>query len=172
MRLLVILLTCMALASCANTPTPHTEISTVNPQALSALSRFKLISPEPILKPSAAPPALYPQLTSLLREQLQQRGYQQAEPAQIHVYYWLEVCEQPIEFEVDQAPPNQLGAYQAIHVLHDETGTLHLRLTDPANNVLWQGTSKTGLSPASYSAKLLKQAVLALTTQIPASTAR
>lgn len=172
MRLLLILLTCVAMASCANTPAPHTEISTVNPQALSALSRFKLIAPDPILKPSATTPALYPQLTSLLREQLQQQGYQQAEPAQFHVYYWLEVREQPIELKVDQAPPNQLGAYQAIHVLHDETGTLRLRLTDPADNVLWQGTAITGLSPASYSAEQLKQAVLALTAQIPVSTAR
>ncbi|WP_339515643.1 hypothetical protein [Pseudomonas sp. RL_15y_Pfl2_60] len=171
MRLLLIILTCAALASCATSTAPQTEVTHANPQALTPLKRFKLIAPEPVLSNPTAFPTSYPQLASILSEQLQQRGYQQAEPAQINVYYWLAVQGQALEFKVDQAPPSQLGAYQAIHRLQDETGTLRVRLTDQAGDVLWQGTSKTGLSPANYSAELIKQATLALTAQIPASAA-
>ena len=171
MRLLLIVLTCAALASCATPHIPQTQVSHASPRALARLQRFKLIAPASILKAPTAFPGAYPQLASLLSEQLQLRGYRQAEPAQINVYYWLAVQERPVEFKVDQAPPSQLGAYLAIHRLQDETGTLRLRLTDQANNLLWEGTSKTGLSPASYSAELLKQATQALTAQIPASAA-
>ncbi|MFI8483347.1 DUF4136 domain-containing protein [Pseudomonas sp. NPDC078700] len=171
MRLFLILLACMALTDCATPPTPQTEVTCTNPQALSSLKRFKLIAPEPALKTQPALPALYPKLASLLGEQLHQQGYQQVEPAQINVYYWLAVQDNPIEFKVDLPPPSQLGAYQAIHRLQDETGTLRVRLTDPANNLLWQGTSKTGLSPATYSIELVERAVSALTAQIPACVA-
>lgn len=171
MRLLLITLLCVALASCANPPEPRTKVSHADLQALSQLKRFKMIAPESMLKNPSALQALYPQLGLLLGEQLRRKGYQQTEPAQINVYYGLAVQGHRFEFKVDQVPPSQLGAYQAIHRLHDETGTLRLRLTGPANKLLWQGSRKTGLSPASYSAELLERAVIALTAQIPASIA-
>ncbi|MDZ4332328.1 MAG: hypothetical protein U1A62_01515, partial [Pseudomonas sp.] len=109
----------------------------------------------------------YAQLEQLLREGLSARGYQANPQAEIQVYYWLAVQDSPLDFKIDAAPPTPLGPYQAIHRLRDETGTLRIRLTTPAQHTLWEGLISTGLSPAKDSAELLERATQALLQQVP-----
>lgn len=168
MRLFSVLLLCLALATCAS---PIPQIRVLQPAApeLAGRGTFTLVSPEQAIEGELPYRERYVQLAPLIRQELERRGYQAANDAQLRVYYWLAVNDTPLEFKVDQAPPSPLGPYQAIHRLHDETGTLRLRLTDPASQVLWEGLAITGLSPSHDSAALLASAVRALIEQLPAA---
>ena len=54
-----------------------------------------------------------------------------------------------------------------MHRLQEEHATLHLRLTDLQDQVLWEGQVDTGLSPAWDSDKQLHKASNALLQQVP-----
>jgi hypothetical protein len=168
MRLFSVLLLCLALVTCAN---PIPQIRVLQPAApdLAGRGTFELVSPEQAVEGELPYRERYAQLAPLIRQGLASRGYQAANHAQLRVYYWLAVNDTPLEFKVDQAPPSPLGPYQAIHRLRDETGTLRLRLTDRAGQVLWEGLAITGLSPSRDSAELLASAVHALIEQLPAA---
>ncbi|AYF88807.1 MULTISPECIES: DUF4136 domain-containing protein [unclassified Pseudomonas] len=168
MRLYFVLLLCLALATCT-TSIPQIRILQPASTELAGRSSFALIPPEQAVNGELPYPERYTQLTPLIRQELEARGYRADSDAQLRVYYWLAVNNQPLEFKVNQAPPSPLGPYQAIHRLRDETGTLRLRLTDPAGNVLWEGLASTGLSPSRDSAELLENAARALVGQIPAA---
>ena len=164
MRLFLVILLCLGLATCAST-IPHARILTPADDALQGRHSFQLVNPQSSL---AAPPPFserYAQLPQLLRHDLAARGYHESLQPQIRVYYWLAVQDSPLTFKVDAS--NSLGPYQAIHRLRDETGTLRLRLTDLNDNLLWEGLVSTGLSPARNSSELLERAVQILTEQIP-----
>jgi hypothetical protein len=166
MRLFIVLLLCLALATCSS-QLPHTQILTPASAELAGKRSFTLIAAEQAVHGEIPLPERYAQLEHWLGEGLSARGYQASPQAQIQVYYWLEVQDSPLDFKVDAAPPNPLGPYQAIHRLRDETGTLRVRLTTPAQQILWEGLVSTGLSPAKDSAELLERATQALLQQIP-----
>jgi hypothetical protein len=168
MRLFLVLLLCLALATCS-TSIPQVRILQPATAGLAGRSSFQLVSPEQAVYGALPYPERYAQLGPLIRLALEERGYRGANDAQMRVYYWLAVSDQPLEFKVNQAPPSPLGPYQAIHRLHDETGTLRLRLTDPAGQILWEGLASTGLSPSWDSADLLESAVRTLVAQVPAA---
>ncbi|WP_271410378.1 hypothetical protein [Pseudomonas sp. Q1-7] len=168
MRLFLVLLLCLALATCS-TAVPQIRILQPARHELAGRNSFELISPEQAVAGELPHRERYAQLAPLIRQGLEERGYHSAREAQVRVYYWLAVADQPLEFEVDQAPPVPLGPYQAIHRLRDETGTLRLRLTAPTGQVLWEGVASTGLSPAWDSTELLERAVHALVEQVPAA---
>lgn len=166
MRLFLVLLLCLALATCS-TPIPQVRVLHPAPAGLADLREFELVPPEQAVKGDLPQRERYAELKPLIRQELEARGYRAASDAPLRVYYWLAVSDQPLEFKVDQAPPSPLGPYQAIHRLRDETGTLRLRLTDPGGQILWEGLASTGLSPARDSAELLESAVRALIAQVP-----
>ncbi|PTS83817.1 hypothetical protein DBR00_12545 [Pseudomonas sp. HMWF032] len=166
MRLFIVLLLCLALATCSN-QLPRAQVLTPASQALTGKHRFSLIAAEQAVQGQVPFAERYEQLEQLLREGLSNRGYQASPQAQIQVYYWLAVQDSPLDFKTDAAPPTLLGPYQAIHRLRDETGTLRLRLTTPNQDILWEGLISTGLSPARDSAELLERATQALLQQIP-----
>jgi hypothetical protein len=168
MRLFSVLLLCLALATCAS-PIPQIRVLQSAAPELAGRGTFALVSPEQAIEGELPYRERYAQLAPLIRQGLERRGYQAAHDAQLRVYYWLAVNDTPLEFKVDPAPPSPLGPYQAIHRLRDETGTLRLRLTDPAGRVLWEGLAITGLSPSRDSAELLASAVRALIEQLPAA---
>ena len=168
MRLFSVLLLCLALATCAS-PIPQIRVLQPAHPDLAGRGTFELVSPEQAVEGELPYRERYAQLAPLIRQGLASRGYQAANDAQLRVYYWLAVNDTPLEFKVDQAPPSPLGPYQAIHRLRDETGTLRLRLTDPAGQLLWEGLATTGLSPSRDSAELLASAVRALIEQLPAA---
>lgn len=166
MRVLLVLLLCLALATCAS-PVPHIQVVHGAAPELSGRQSFQLVPPEQALDGPAPYSQRYAQLGPLLRQGLGERGYHDSQRPQLLVYYWLALGDTPLEFRVDTPPPNVLGPYQAIHRLHDETGTLRLRLTTPDGRTLWEGTASTGLSPARNSGEYLHNAVTALLQQIP-----
>ncbi len=168
MRLFLVLLLCLALATCS-TQVPRVQVLQPAAPELAGLSRFALVSPEQAVDGELPYREHYAQLAPLLRQGLESRGYRASDDAQLRVYYWLAVSDAPLEFKVDQAAPAPLGPYQAIHRLRDESGTLRLRLTDPTGQVLWEGLASTGLSPSWDSAELLENAARALIEQVPAA---
>jgi len=165
MRLLAILLLCLALATCT-THIPEAHVTQPADARLSGLHEFQLMPPENAV--DALPYASrYPLLNAWLRQGMEQRGYRESPQPQLRVYYWLALRDAPLEFKVDVPPPQSLGPYLAIHRLHDETGTLRVRLTDLHDQVLWEGTVSTGLSPQHASSELLQHATEALVSQVP-----
>jgi hypothetical protein len=169
MRVFLVLLLCLGLATCAS-HIPQAQIITPANDALAGRHGFELIDPQSSLEGEAPFPERYRQLPQLLLHGLSARGYYESQQPQLRVYYWLAVRDEPLTFKVDVPPPNPLGPYQAIHRLRDETGTLRLRLTDLDERILWEGVISTGLSPARDSAELLERATRALTEQIPLAT--
>ena len=168
MRLFVILLLIMGLATCASV-IPQSEVITPASPALSGLQRYQLIAPEQALQGEPPFRQRYAELAIELQRGLAEQGYQQdTRHPQLRVYYWLAVQDQPLEFRVDN--PGLLGPYQSIHRLRDSTGTLRVRLTDLQDQTLWEGKVSTGLSPERDSAELLQQALGALLRQIPQTT--
>ena len=166
MRLLSILLLCLALATCSS-PVPQIRVLHPGGPELTGRNSFELVAPEQAVGAELPYRERYTQLAPLIRQGLESRGYHAAAGAQVRVYYWLALSDTPLEFKVDQAPPSPLGPYQAIHRLRDESGTLRLRLTDPAGQLLWEGLASTGLSPSRDSAEHLENAVRVLIEQIP-----
>lgn len=166
MRLFTVLLLCLALATCSSLP-PRAQVVSPASAELTGRRSFSLIAAEQALSSELPFANRYAQLDQLLRAGLSQRGYQASPQADIQVYYWLAVQDSPLDFKVDAAPPSPLGPYQTIHRLRDETGTLRVRLTTPAQQILWEGLISTGLSPAKDSAELLERATQALLQQIP-----
>jgi hypothetical protein len=166
MRLFIVLLLCLALATCSS-QLPRAQILTAASAELTGKRSFSLIAAEQAVEGDVPFAERYAQLAQLLREGLSARGYQASPQAQIQVYYWLAVQDSPLDFKVDAAPPTPFGPYQAIHRLRDETGTLRIRLTTPTQHTLWEGLINTGLSPARDSAELLERATQALLQQIP-----
>ncbi|MDP2745519.1 hypothetical protein [Pseudomonas sp.] len=169
MRLFIVLLLCLALATCSN-QLPRAQVLTPASAELTGKRNFSLIAAEQAVAGDVPFAERYTQLEQLLREGLSTRGYQANPQAEIQVYYWLAVQDSPLDFKVDAAPPAPLGPYQAIHRLRDETGTLRIRLTTPEQQILWEGLISTGLSPAKDSAELLERATQALLQQIPKAT--
>lgn len=170
MRLFLVLLLCLALATCSS-HIPGIQVTHPANPSLVGHASFELIAPEQAVQGEAPYRAHYRQLAPLLRQQLAERGYHESQQPELRVYYWLALQDAPLEFRVDETPPAPLGAYQAIHRLRDATGTLRLRITNLTGQVLWEGTASTGLSPAWDSAELLQTAVEALVRQIPVATA-
>jgi hypothetical protein len=166
MRVFLVLLLCLGLATCAS-HIPQAQILSPADAALAGRHSFELIDPQHSLAGEPPFPERYRQLPQLLRHGLSARGYHESQQPQLRLYYWLAVQDGPLTFKVDVPPPNALGPYQAIHRLRDETGTLRLRLTDLNQRVLWEGMISTGLSPARDSAELLERAAQALIEQIP-----
>ena len=166
MRLFTVLLLCLALATCSSPP-PRVQVLAPANNELTGKHSFRLIAADQAVQGEVPFAERYEQLEQLLREGLSSRGYQASPTAEIQVYYWLAVQDSPLDFKVDTAPPTSLGPYQAIHRLRDETGSLRLRLTTPAQVILWEGLISTGLSPAKDSAELLERATQALLQQIP-----
>lgn len=169
MRVFLVLLLCLGLATCAS-HIPQAQIITPANDALAWRHGFELIDPQSSLEGEAPFPERYRQLPQLLLHGLSARGYHESQQPQLRVYYWLAVRDEPLTFKVAVPPPNPLGPYQAIHRLRDETGMLRLRLTDLDERILWEGVISTGLSPARDSAELLERATRALTEQIPLAT--
>ena len=168
MRLFAILLLCLAVATCT-TQIPQARVTQPADARLSGLHDFQLMPPESAV--DALPYASrYPLINAWLRQGLEQQGYRDSPNPQLRVYYWLALRDAPLEFKVDAPPPQSLGPYLAIHRLHDETGTLRVRLTDLQDQVLWEGTVSTGLSPQHASSDLLQHAVDALVSQVPKAT--
>lgn len=166
MRRIIVLLLCLALATCAS-PAPPIQVIKPATAALVGRHSFQLLAPQQAVDGELPFRERYAQLAALLRQGLAERGYHEGQPPQLRVYYWLALRDTPLEFPVDQAPPDPLGPYRAIHRLRDETGTLRLRLTDLNEQVLWEGLVSTGLSPAWDSAEQLERAVQALLRQLP-----
>jgi hypothetical protein len=169
MRLFIVLLLCLGLATCSSPP-PRVQVVSPASVELSGRHSFSLIAAEQALSGELPFANRYAQLDQLLRAGLSQRGYQASPQADIQVYYWLAVQDRPLDFKVEATPPMPLGHYQAIHRLRDETGTLRVRLTTPAQLILWEGLISTGLSPAKDSAELLERATQDLLQQIPLAT--
>lgn len=128
MRLFIVLLLCLALATCSS-QLPLAQVLTPASAELTGKRSFSLIAAEQAVAGHMPFAERYAQLEQLLRAGLSARGYQANPQAEIQVYYWLAVQDSPLEFKVDAAPPTPLGPYQAIHRLRDETGTLRIRLT-------------------------------------------
>lgn len=169
MRLFLVILLCLGLATCSS-HVPQARILSPVDASLAGRHGFELIDPQASLEGEAPFPERYRQLPHLLRHGLSTRGYHESQQPQLRVYYWLAVQDGPLLFKVDTPPPDPLGPYQAIHRLPDETGTLRLRLADLDQRILWEGVVSTGLSPARDSAELLERAVRVLTEQIPQAT--
>lgn len=168
MRLFLVLLLCLGLATCSS-PLPRIQVLSPAHAELAGRSSFQLMAAEQAVSGDLPFAERYQQLDQLLRQGLSQRGYRASPQAQIQVYYWLAVQDQPLQFKVDTAPPSPHGPYQAIHRLRDSTGTLRVRLTTPEQQLLWEGLVNTGLSPERDSAELLERATQALLQQIPAA---
>lgn len=166
MRIFLVFLLCLGLATCAS-HVPQARIVSPADASLSGRYGFELVDPQHSLESDPPFPERYRQLPHLLRQGLSARGYHEDRQPDLRVYYWLAVRDGPLIFRTDVPPPDALGPYQAIHRLRDETGTLRLRLTAPDDRVLWEGVISTSLSPARDSAERLERAVLALTRQIP-----
>lgn len=165
MRIFPVLLVCLALATCSS----HLllpEVSTPAQAGLSGHHSVQLIA-VPASAASASTPQRAALLTSLLRDSLSQRGYQQSPTADLRAYYWLGVRQSPLTVSTDLPPPGPLGPYLSVHRLQDENATLHLRLTDLKDQLLWEGQIDTGLSPSWSSDELLRKATDALVQQIP-----
>ncbi len=166
MRVFPVLLICLALATCSSNilrPVITTQASTeLQGQQRLQLRPLPAQSPDPSLPvPNTA------RLTPMLREGLSLRGYREDPSAELRAYYWLDLHLIPIDVEVDQAPPAPLGPYQSVHRLYDENATLHLRLTNAQDRVLWEGQIDSSLSPAWDSDQQLQKACDALLQQLP-----
>ncbi|WP_374441816.1 hypothetical protein [Pseudomonas panipatensis] len=168
MRLFAILLICLALATCSST-LPQAQVTHPANSRLAGLRDFQLMPPENAV--DALPYRnRYPLIADWLRQGMSEHGFRDTGTAQVRVYYWLALRDAALEFKVDVAPPQPMGPYLAIHRLRDETGTLRVRLTDLQDQMLWEGTVSTGLSPAHASTELLHNAVGALIQQLPRAT--
>lgn len=166
MRVFPVLLICLALATCSSNIL-RPEITTPASAELQGHQRVQLLLLPAQNADASAPTPNTSRLTPMLREGLSLRGYLEGADAQLRAYYWLDLRVTPIDIKVDQAPPAPLGPYQSMHRLHDENATLHLRLTDLQDRVLWEGQIDTGLSPAWDSDQLLQKACDALLQQLP-----
>lgn len=165
MRLFCILMLVMALATCTSS-LPQSEVTQSANPALAGLQHYRLVAPEQAVQGEPPFRQRYAELAVELQRGLAERGYLlDPQHAQLQVYYWLAVQDQPLEFRVDNT--GLLGPYQSIHRLRDSTGTLRVRLTDLQDQVLWEGKVSTGLSPERDSAERLQQALGALLRQIP-----
>ena len=165
MRLPAILICCLALVACS-TPPPDAQVTQAADKRLDGLRNFQLMPPENAV--DALPYASrYPLLNAWLRQGLERQGYRESGQAQLRIYYWLALRDAALEFKADVPPPQSLGPYLAIHRLPDQTGTLRVRLTDLHDQVLWEGTVSTGLSPQRTSSERLRHAVDALVAQVP-----
>ena len=165
MRIFPVLLVCLALATCSS----HLllpQVTTPAQPGLRDLSSVQLIAVS-ASNDSQAPSERTALLTSLLRDGLSLRGYREGSPAQLRAYYWLGLRREPVELSTDLPPPGLLGPYQSVHRLKEERATLHLRLTDLQDQVLWEGQVDTGLSPAWDSDEQLHKASNALLLQVP-----
>ena len=165
MRIFPVLLVCLALATCSS----HLllpQVTTPAQPGLRDLSSVQLIAVS-ASNDSQAPAERAALLTSLLRDGLSLRGYREGSPAQLRAYYWLGLRSEPVELSTDLPPPGLLGPYQNVHHLKEERATLHLRLTDLQDHVLWEGQVDTGLSPAWDSDEQLHKASNALLQQVP-----
>lgn len=165
MRIFPVLLVCLALATCSS----HLllpEVSTPAQAGLNGRHSVQLIA-VPASTASASTPQREALVASILRDSLSQRGYQQSPAADLRAYYWLGVRQSPLTVSTDLPPPGPLGPYLSVHRLQDENATLHLRLTDLHDQVLWEGQIDTGLSPSWSSDELLRKAGNALVQQVP-----
>jgi hypothetical protein len=168
MRLFLVLLLCLALATCTR-QLPQVQLVQPAAEDLGELRDYRLIPPDLAVQGELPFGDDYIQLATLLRQGLATRGYRESPTPQMHVYYWLAMNDAPLEFRVDVPPPDTLGPYLAIHRLHDETGTLRVRLTDPDGRSLWEGLVSTGLSPSRTSPERLETIVEALLQRLPAA---
>jgi hypothetical protein len=166
MRVFPVLLICLALATCSSNIL-RPEITTPASTELQDHQRLQL-RPLPAHSPDdSVPVPNTARLTPMLREGLSLRGYREDPSAELRAYYWLDLHLIPIDVEVDQAPPAPLGPYQSVHRLHDENATLHLRLTNAQDRVLWEGQIDSSLSPSWDSDQQLQKACDALLQQLP-----
>ena len=161
MRLFLVLLLCLALATCTR-QLPQVQLVQPAAEDLGELRDYRLIPPDLAVQGELPFGDDYIQLATLLRQGLATRGYRESPTPQMHVYYWLAVNDAPLEFRVDVPPPDT-------HRLRDETGTLRVRLTDPDGRSLWEGLASTGLSPSRTSSERLEVAVEALLQRLPAA---
>ena len=165
MRVFLVLLVCLALATCSC----HLLLPQVTTQAQPGLRGSNSVQ---LIALTASNDSQSPEdrtalLTRLLREGLSLRGYREGSPVQMRAYYWLGLRREPVDLSIDMPPPGLLGPYQSVHRLKDEHATLHLRLTDPQDHVLWEGQVDTGLSPTWDSDQQLRKACNALLQQVP-----
>ena len=166
MRLFGVFLLCLLVATCAS-DLPRAQVTVPASSHLAGLSHYQLIRPEQALKSEAPFAQRYAELSNYLEQSLNEHGFTNTGRPQVQVYYWLAVKDRQFDFTVDNPPALAQGPYQAIHRLRDRTGTLRVRLTDLNQQVLWEGTVDTGLSPERDRAELLQQAVEALLRQLP-----
>jgi hypothetical protein len=165
MRTFALLLACLAVANCANNML-RPVITT--PASAELQGRHIQLQALPTQNQDAsAQPANIAKLTAMLREGLRVRGYLESADAKLRAYYWLDLRVTPLDIAVDQAPPAPLGPYQSQYRLHDENATLHLRLTDLQDRVLWEGQIDSSLSPAWERDQQLQKAWEALLQQLP-----
>lgn len=162
-RLMLLTAVLLVIAACTN-PQPQPHISTSASVMLNGLQRFSLLPTE---ADAEAPAAQQAQLHGLLLQGLEQRGYQAAEPAEIQVQYWFSEQTTPLQLNVDTPAPEPLGPYQAVHRLQDVNASLRVQLHDAQQNLLWEGSIDTPLSPASQRTDLLKQAIQRLLRELP-----
>lgn len=166
MRIFPVLLVCLALATCSS----HLllpQVTTPAQPELRGQHRVQLLALPASSDNLPAASTRAAALTGLLRDGLSLRGYREGTPVQLRAYYWLGLRREPVELSTDLPPPGLLGPYQSVHRLKEERATLHLRLTDLQDHVLWEGQIDTGLSPAWDSDEQLRKASNALLQQIP-----
>jgi hypothetical protein len=166
MRILAVLMVCLALATCSSNA-PRPQISTAATVELKNYPQLRLIALPARQQEAPAPAAITARLTSMLREGLSLRGYSEDPQAELLAYYWLELQITPFDINANMAPPAPLGPYQSVHRLHEERVTLRLRLTNEQNLLLWEGQIDTGLSPAWDSEQQLQRACDSLLQQLP-----
>lgn len=166
MRLFGVFLLCLLVATCAS-DLPRAQVVVPASNHLAGLSHYQLIRPEQALTSEAPFTQRYAELSSYLEQALNEHGFTNTAQAQVLVFYWLAVQDRQLEFAPSNPSALVQGPYQAIHRLRDRTGTLRVRLTDLNQQVLWEGTVDTGLSPERDRAELLQQAVEALLRQLP-----
>jgi|SRR5690606_1521325 len=167
MRTCLTLTTSLLLLACSTADTPPPVEVLHSAADFGTVHDYQLVAPDQAINGELPYPAGYPLLAKSLREGFADRGYQETREGALQVYYWLAIRETPLDYHVDMPPPNPLGPYQAIHRFSDETGTLRLRITDAGGKVLWEGITRTGLSPAHQRNELLKHAVDALLEELP-----
>lgn len=166
MRVFPVLLICLALATCSSNIL-RPEITTPASAELQGQQRVQLRPLPAQRSDESAPVPNTARLTPMLREGLSLRGYSEDPSAELRAYYWLDLHVIPVDLEIDQAPPAPLGPYQSVHRLHDENVTLHLRLSNAQDRVLWEGQINSSLSPSWDSDQQLQKACDALLQQLP-----
>lgn len=105
MRIFLVLLLCLGLATCAS-HVPQARILSPADASLAGQHSYELIDPQRSLEGEPPFPERYRQLPQLLRHGLSARGYHQSRPPQLRVYYWLAVQDSPLTFKVDTPAPN------------------------------------------------------------------